>query len=55
MAGEEMIAMEKALTRLCEANKLPENFLAEFVAKHGVKFTRLRVGCFLWRKARENR
>ena len=55
MAREEMITMEEALTGLCEANKLPENFLSEFVAEHGVKFTRLRVGCFLWRKARENR
>ncbi|MBW2737827.1 MAG: hypothetical protein JRE64_03040 [Deltaproteobacteria bacterium] len=45
--------MEEA--RLCEANKLPEDFFAEFEAEHAVKFTRLCVVCFLWRKARENR
>ncbi len=55
MVREEMITMEEALTRLCEANKLPEDFLAEFVAEHGVKFTRLCVGCLLWRKVQENR
>ena len=55
MVREKMIAMEEALTRLCEANKLPEDFLAKFVAEHGVKFTRLRAACHLWRKARENR
>ena len=33
---EKMIAMEEALTRLCEANKLPEAFLAEFVAWHEI-------------------
>ena len=55
MVREEMITMEEALTRLCEANKLPEDFLAEFVAEHGVKFTRLCVDCLLWRKVQENR
>ena len=33
MVREEMITMEEALTRLREANKLPEDFLAEFVAR----------------------
>ena len=33
MAREEMITMEEALTRLREANKLQEDFLAEFVAE----------------------
>ena len=55
MVREEMITKEEALTRLREVNKLQEDFLAEFVAEHGVKFIRLRVGCLLWRKARENR
>ena len=32
MVREEMITMEEALTRLREANKLPEGFLAGFVA-----------------------
>ena len=39
MVREEMITMEEALTRLSEADNLQENFLAEFMAEHGVKFT----------------
>jgi len=31
--------MEEALIRRHEANKLPEDFVAEFVAEHSVKFT----------------
>jgi len=34
-----MITMEEALIRRYEANKLPEDFVAEFVAEHSVKFT----------------
>ena len=37
MVREEMITMEEDLTRLHEANKLPEGFLAGFVAEHGIK------------------
>ena len=33
---EEMITVEEALTRLREANKLLEDFFAEFVAKHDI-------------------
>ena len=39
MVREEMITMEEALTRLREADNLQEEFLAEFMAEHGVKFT----------------
>ena len=33
MVREEMITMDEALTKLREANKLPEDFLVEFVAE----------------------
>ena len=45
---------ERSYDKLCEDSKLPEDFLAEFVAAYSVEFTRLRAGCFLCRKAREN-
>jgi len=43
MVREEMITMEETLTRPREADNLQENFLAKFMAEHGVKFTWLRV------------
>jgi len=46
MVREEMITMEEALTRLREAYNLQEYFLVEFMAEHGVQFTRLRVELF---------
>ena len=41
MVREKMITMEEAPTRLREANKLQEDFLAEFVAEHDINLSDL--------------
>jgi hypothetical protein len=53
MVREGMITREEALTRLSKFNDLPESYLAEFVAEHGVDFRQLREACHRWRRSQE--
>lgn len=55
MVREGMITREEALARLRKVNELPKDFLAEFVAAHGVQFSQLRAACHRWRRSRQPR